>query len=58
MSAETATDAQDLDDPLYGNANDETEKVCSLAVYCSMSEMGGSSPNRDCACGLITLPLN
>lgn len=34
MSTETATDAQDLDDPLYGNANDEKEKVCSPAVHC------------------------
>ena len=29
MSTATATDAQDLDDPLYGNANNETEKVRS-----------------------------
>ena len=27
MSAATATDAQDLDDPLYGNARDVAEKV-------------------------------
>ncbi len=27
MSTATATDAQDLDDPLYGNARDALEKV-------------------------------
>lgn len=36
MSTATATDAQDLDDPLYGNANNETEKVRNpLLQLCS-----------------------
>ena len=39
MSTATATDAQDLDDPLYGNANNETEKVRNPVLQlCSCHE--------------------
>ena len=33
MSTATATDAQDLDDPLYGNANNDTEKVRNPVLH-------------------------
>ena len=39
LSTATATDAQDLDDPLYGNARDLSEKVLNALTCRGISDL-------------------
>ena len=50
LSTATATDAQDLDDPLYGNARDASEKVlCALLFGDVVTAASYWNPDEDSA---------